>query len=65
MNKVSHFITDVLSEPYERTYGDEDEVHWWHVDVEYNCHGSKGEATLSFDTREEAEEVEGGDKFLA
>lgn len=50
MNLLDHTVKKVLSEPYEK-YN-----KWW-VRVEYECYGTKGEASIMFKTKEEAEKV--------
>lgn len=58
MNLVDCFVTKILSLPYEM-YG-----KWW-VKVEYDCYGSSQKTSLMFNTKEEAEKIETGYKFLA
>jgi len=57
MNLVEAIVTKVLREPFE------DYNKWW-VKVEYICYGSKSETELMFKTKEEAEKVKIGYKFL-
>lgn len=67
MNLINGYVEEVLSEPYyvdnKAKYG-EDKFNWWAVDVKYSDIGSGGERTLTFKTKEEAEEIEEGYKFL-
>lgn len=51
------FVTKVISGPYEE-YG-----KWW-VDVEYISWGVPGKSRLMFDSREQAQEVQEGFRFL-
>ncbi|HFU8482717.1 TPA: hypothetical protein ACH7GJ_005584, partial [Escherichia coli] len=57
MNLVDAFVTKVISGPYEE-YG-----KWW-VDVEYISWGVPGKSRLMFGSREQAQEVQEGFRFL-
>lgn len=56
------YVEEVLSEPYYDDYGS-GVFRWW-VEVSYVCEGIGAVTTLMFDTREEAEAVKIGYKFL-
>lgn len=55
-------VEEVLSEPYYDDYGS-GIFRWW-VKVSYDCYGMGAVTTLMFDTKEEAEAVKPGYKFL-
>lgn len=57
MNLVDCFVTKVLSKPYEH-YG------MWCVDVEFDSYGHKSKGTIYGLTKEEADKVDVGYKFL-
>ncbi|HCP2286677.1 TPA: hypothetical protein OC142_005145 [Escherichia coli] len=57
MNLVDAFVTKAISGPYEE-YG-----KWW-VDVEYISWGVPGKSRLMFGSREQAQEVQEGFRFL-
>jgi hypothetical protein len=61
MNLLDAVVTKVLSGPTFETYNG---VSWWEVKVEYECWGSKSETCLTFPTKEDAETVAVGYKFL-
>ena len=62
MNYLDGYVEEVLSEPYYDDYGS-GIFRWW-VKVSYVCEGIGAVTTLMFDTREEAEAVKPGYKFL-
>lgn len=62
MNYLDGHVEEVLSEPYYDDYGS-GIFRWW-VEVSYICEGTESTTTLMFDTREEAEAVKPGYKFL-
>ena len=57
MNLVDAFVTKVISGPYE------EDGKWW-VEVEYISWGVPGKSRLMFDSREPAQEVHEGFRFL-
>lgn len=57
MNLLDHAVTKILSEPY-------DKYNKWWVRVEYECYGNKGESSIMFNSKEQAEEVKVGYVFL-
>ena len=57
MNLLDAVVIKVKSQPFE-DYG-----YWW-VKVDYDCWSVKSETQLMFKTKEEAELVEIGYKFL-
>lgn len=62
MNYLDGYVEEILSEPYYDDYGS-GIFRWW-VEVSYVCYGIGAVTTLMFDTREEAEAVKPGYKFL-
>lgn len=62
MNYLDGYVKEVLYEPYYDDYGS-GIFRWW-VEVSYVCEGIGAVTTLMFDTREEAEAVKPGYKFL-
>lgn len=62
VNYLDGYVEEVLSEPYYDDYGS-GVFRWW-VKVSYVCEGTESTITLMFDTREEAEAVKPGYKFL-
>lgn len=62
MNYLDGYVEEVLSEPYYDDYGS-GIFRWW-VKVSYICYGMGAVTTLMFDTKEEAEAVKPGYKFL-
>lgn len=62
MNVLEHYVTKVLSEPYEVNYQDRT---WFEVMVECSCYGDKREEKLVFRTKEEAEKVNVGYMYMA
>ena len=62
MNYLDGYVEEVLSEPYYDDYGS-GIFRWW-VEVSYICECTESTTTLMFDTREEAEVVKPGYKFL-
>lgn len=62
VNYLDGYVEEVLSEPYYDDYGS-GIFRWW-VEVSYICEGTESTTTLMFDTREEAEAVKPGYKFL-
>lgn len=62
MNYLDGYVEEVLSEPYYDDY-DSGIFRWW-VEVSYTCEGTESTTILMFDTREEAEAVKPGYKFL-
>lgn len=62
MNYLDGYVEEVLSEPYYDDYGS-GIFRWW-VEVSYVCEGTESTTILMFDTREEAEAVKPGYKFL-
>lgn len=57
MNLVECYVTKVLSKPY-KVYG------LWCVKVEFDCYGHISEGTVDVFTKEEADKVDVGYKFL-
>lgn len=57
MNLVDCYVKKVLSKPYER-YG------MWCIDVEFDSYGHRLEGTIYGLTKEEADNVDVGYKFL-
>jgi hypothetical protein len=57
MNLVEAEVTKVKGQPFE-DYG------WWWVKVEYVCYSVSSDMQLMFKTKEEAEKVKIGYKFL-
>jgi hypothetical protein len=57
MNLLDAYVTKIISKPF-KDYG-----KWW-VKVEYYCYSINSQTQLFFDTKEEAEKVEIGYKFL-
>lgn len=62
VNYLDGYVKEVLSEPYYDDYGS-GIFRWW-VEVSYICECTESTTTLMFDTREEAEVVKPGYKFL-
>ena len=62
VNYLDGYVEEVLSEPYYDDYGS-GIFRWW-VKVSYICEGIGAVTILMFDTREEAEAVKPGYKFL-
>lgn len=62
VNYLDGYVEEVLSEPYYDDYGS-GIFRWW-VEVSYICEGTESTTILMFDTREEAEAVKPGYKFL-
>lgn len=62
MNYLDGYVEEVISEPYYNDY--ESGISRWWVKVSYVCEGIRSTTTLMFDTREEAEAVRTGYKFL-
>lgn len=62
VNYLDGYVEEILSEPYYDDYGS-GIFRWW-VKVSYICEGIGAVTTLMFDTREEAEAVKPGYKFL-
>lgn len=62
MNYLDGYVEEILSEPYYDDYGS-GIFRWW-VEVSYVCYGIGAVTTLMFDTKEEAEAVKPGYKFL-
>lgn len=67
MNKIPHHVTRVIEGPKAKEIrftpssgGGEVVVTVWNVVVEANSYGRIGEHTLTFDTEEEANEVQKG-----
>ncbi len=58
MNLVDCVVTEVLAEPYEKY------SVWW-VLVRYNSWGHESDTTLMAKTKEEADRVKIGHKFLS
>ena len=57
MNLLDAVVTKILSEPEFKYYK-------WFVDVEYECYGVIDDTSLMFETKEEANGVKIGHKFL-
>lgn len=57
MNLCTHFVTEVLSEPYFN--------YLWCVDVMANCYGRIAKSTVYVSTKEEAEKVKPGYQYEA
>lgn len=57
MNLVDCYVKKVLSKPYER-YG------MWCIDVEFDSYDHRSEGTIYGLTKEEADNVDVGYKFL-
>lgn len=62
VNYLDGYVEEILSEPYYDDYGS-GIFRWW-VKVSYVCEGTESTTILMFDTREEAEAVKPGYKFL-
>ena len=62
VNYLDGYVEEILSEPYYDDYGS-GIFRWW-VKVSYICEGIGAVTILMFDTREEAEAVKPGYKFL-
>lgn len=62
VNYLDGYVEEILSEPYYDDYGS-GIFRWW-VKVSYICEGVGAVTILMFDTREEAEAVKPGYKFL-
>lgn len=62
MNLVDCYVTKILDEPYFLKLPNDKEI--WVLNVEYDCYGSMQEIGLIFETKEEADKVEIGYKFL-
>lgn len=65
MNLLDAYVKEVLSTPlFNDTYKNEG-ITWWQVDVLYTCYSDKVETTrLTFKTKEEADAVVAGYRFL-
>lgn len=57
MNLIDGWVTKVQGEPYY-------EYNKWWIKVEYVDEGRNGTSTLMFETKEEADNVQPGYKFL-
>lgn len=57
MNLVECYVTKVLSKPYKVN-------KLWCVKVEYDCYGHISKGTVDTFTKEEADKVDVGYKFL-
>nr|DAL92129.1 MAG TPA: hypothetical protein [Caudoviricetes sp.] len=62
MNYLYGYVKEVISEPYYNDYGPD--VFKWRIKVSYFCEGMESTAILMFDTKEKAEAVKPGYKFL-
>lgn len=62
MNYLDGYVEEVLSEPYYDDY--RSGIFRWWVEVSYVSEGVGVITTLMFDTKEEAEAVKPGYKFL-
>ena len=58
MNLLDGYVVQILSEPYF-------EYDRWWVIVRYDCYGSISQSTLMFNTKEEADGVFIGYKFVS
>jgi hypothetical protein len=61
MNLLDAVVKRVLSKPKFVEY---DGYQWWEIQVEYDCYGVLSKTVLTFKTKEEAERVNVGYKFL-
>jgi hypothetical protein len=61
MNLLDAVVTKVLNEPKFVEY---DGYQWWEIEVEYDCYGVISKTDLTFKTKEEAERVNVGYRFL-
>jgi hypothetical protein len=61
MNLLDAVVKKVLSEPKFVEYNG---YQWWEIEVEYDCYGALSKTKLTFKTKEEAEKVKVGYKFL-
>lgn len=65
MNLCDYYVKEVLSEPTFIDRYKEDGVTWWEVEVSYIYdNGVEKETALTFDTKEGAEKVKKGYRFL-
>ena len=63
MNTVTAYVDSIESEPYRPDFeGIPTEETSWHVDVLLDSHGRKSESTMRFDSKDEALDLEVGDK---
>lgn len=62
MNVIDAWVTEVLCEPYYKSYGSS-APKWW-VKVKADDMGGTTTDTLCFDTKDESEQVKVGYKFL-
>jgi len=58
MNLVDCFVKEILSEPYQK-YN-----KWW-LDVKYDSWGRESKTELMLNTKEEAENIKVGHKFVS
>lgn len=58
MNLIEHYVTEVLSEPYEK-------YNAWFVDVKVTCYGHESIQSIYCKTEEDAKNVKIGHMFLA
>ena len=67
MNILEHYVTEILSEPRECKYEDHkgEEVSVWILDIKSVCYGRTQETYLTFDTKEEAENIQIGHIYMA
>ncbi len=63
MNLLDHFVTEIIGKPYYHDYGSGN-FKWW-VKVKATCYGHETKNTLMFNTKEEADSVKIGYKFLS
>lgn len=65
MNKITAYVDEVIGKPlYTEVEFDGEVYEYWTVRVKYSDMGGKGEEELRFDTKEQADKVEKGYKFL-
>lgn len=64
MNTIKHVVTEVVGEPQHKEWPEEN-LECWTLKVMADSYGRIGEHTLTFDTKEQAEEVEEGYTFYA
>lgn len=58
MNLIDAWVTEIMGEPYLSVFGK------WLLKVKCHDMGGDGTSTLIFDTKEQAEQVDVGYKFL-
>lgn len=63
MSVLENYVTEIIGKPYCHDYGSDN--FKWCLKVKAVCYGDECESTLIFDTKEEADRVQLGDKFLS